>query len=390
MSADRSAGDPAAHVASYLRELMPYVPGKPAEEIEREYGIERAVKLASNENPLGPSPRAVAAMGSAVGQLHRYPDGDGTELRAVLARRFGVTPKRILLGNGSNEILTLLGRVLLGPGDDAVMSEGAFIVYLLATQASGARRIALPAVEYGHDLEAMAAAITPRTRVVFLANPNNPTGTLFRREAWGRFLARVPEDVVIVSDNAYAEYVLDAEYPDVLAQVDAHPGLVGLRTFSKIYGLAGLRVGYGVGPEWLVDVVDRVRDPFNVNHLAQVGAVAALEDHEHVRASREANRQGLRFLERVCRALGIGFVPSHGNFLLVEIGDAGPAFEALLCAGVIVRPVGGYGYPRHLRVSVGTPDENTAFAQALAALLGRSDAGVASLVQDPLDRESAR
>ncbi|MDG2303807.1 MAG: histidinol-phosphate transaminase [Candidatus Binatia bacterium] len=369
---------------------MPYVPGKPAAEIEREFGLARVIKLASNENPLGPSPRATEAMQRALSELNRYPDGDGTDLRAELARRFGVTPKRILLGNGSNEILTLLGRVLLKPGDEAVMSDGAFIVYPLATQANGATRVSVPTTDFGHDLEAMADAIGPDTRVVFLANPNNPTGTMFRRAAWEKFIARVPDNVVVVCDNAYAEYVLDPEYPDAIAQPDRHPGLVALRTFSKIYGLAGLRVGYGVGPEWLVDLVDRIRDPFNVNHLAQAGALAALDDVEHVRACREMNRDGMRFLERVCRALGIGFVPSHGNFVLVEIGDAGNAFEALLRAGVIVRPVGGYGFPGHVRVSIGMPEENTVFAQALAALLGRSDAGVASLVQSPSGSEADR
>lgn len=390
MSSDGKTTDPAARVAPYLRDLMPYVPGKPASEIERDFGLDNVIKLASNENPLGPSPRATEAMQRALADLNRYPDGDGTDLRAELARRFGVTAKRILLGNGSNEILTLLGRVLLRPGDEAVMSEGAFIVYPLATQANGATRVAVPSVDFGHDLEAMAGAIGSNTRAVFLANPNNPTGTMFGRPAWEKFIARVPDDVVVVCDNAYAEYVLDPEYPDAITEPDRHPGLVALRTFSKIYGLAGLRVGYGVGPEWLVDLVDRVRDPFNVNHLAQAGALAALGDVEHVRACREMNREGMRFLTRVCRALGIGFVPSHGNFVLVEIGDAANAFDALLRTGVIVRPVAGYGFPNHVRVSIGTPEENTAFAQALAALLGRSDAGVASLVQAPSGSEAER
>lgn len=381
--------DPARHVAPYVRALMPYVPGKPASALEREYGLSQVVKLASNENPLGPSPRALAALQKAAAELHRYPDGDATDLRTALGERFAVPSSRILLGNGSNEILTLLGRILLRPGDEAVMSEGAFIVYLLATQSGGATRVAVPAVDYAHDLDAMADAIGPKTRAVFLANPNNPTGTMFGREAWDRFLARVPEDVVVVCDNAYAEYVEDPDYPDAITTPDAHPGLVAVRTFSKIYGLAGLRVGYGVGPTWLVDLVDRMRDPFNVNHLAQAAALAALDDHEHVETCRRTNQAGLTFLERVCRALGVSFVPSRGNFLLVEVGDAPEAYEALLRAGVITRPVAGYGLPRHLRVSVGTPEENSAFAQALAALLGRAGASVASLVQEPVATERA-
>lgn len=385
MSADRARPDPASHVAPHLRDLMPYVPGKPASEIQREFGLGRVVKLASNENPLGPSPRALEAMREALGELHRYPDGDATDLRTELGRRLGVRPERILLGNGSNEILTLIGRVLLKEGDEAVMSEGAFIVYLLATRSSGAGRVAVASVEHAHDLEAMADAITGETRVVFVANPNNPTGTIFRRAAWERFLERVPDDVVVVCDSAYAEYVTDPDYPDALLDLGRHPQLVVLRTFSKIHGLAGLRIGYGVGPAWLVDLIDRVRDPFNVNHVAQVAALAALEDEAHLHASREANRQGLRFLERACRALGLGFVPGHGNFLLIEIGDAAGAFEALLRAGVIVRPVAGYGYPHHIRVTVGTPEENTEFAMAVAALLGQSGPAVASLVQPPLE-----
>jgi len=369
---------------------MAYVPGKSAAEIQREHGLSRIVKLASNENPLGPSPRAMAAASDAIAEVHRYPDGGAAELRAALAGRLGVDSQRVLLGNGSNEILTVLGRILLKAGDEAVMSEGAFIVYRLATSASGARCVTVPAVEYAHDLDAMAAAIGPNTRVVFLANPNNPTGTIFRRDAWERFLARVPQDVVVVCDGAYAEYVEDSAYPDALLDLGRHPQMVALRTFSKIHGLAGLRIGYGVGPRWLVDLFDRVRDPFNLNHLAQVAARAALDDDFHVARSRAANRAGMRFLERVCRALGVGFVPSQGNFLLIEVGDGRGAFEALLRVGVIVRPVAGYGFPNHVRVTVGTPEENTAFAAALAALLGRSGASVASLVQPPLAGGPAR
>lgn len=390
MSTDSSSGTPLGRVAPYLRELMPYVPGRPAEAIARDYGLAEVFKLASNENPLGPSPRALEAFSSVARELHRYPDGDAVALRAALAGRLGVSADRILLGNGSNEILTLIGRLLLKPGDEAVMSEGAFVVYLLATQASGARRVAVPAPEFSHDLEAMASAIGPKTRVVFLANPNNPTGTLFRRAQWEAFLDRVPDDVVVVCDNAYAEYVDDPEYPDALQDLERHPQLVVLRTFSKIHGLAGLRVGYGVGPGWLVDLVDRLRDPFNVSLPGQAAVLAALDDSDHIEASRRANRQGRKFLERVCRALGLPFVESHGNFLLIEVGEAGPAYENLLRAGVIVRPVAGYGYPRHLRVSVGLPEENTVFAQSLAAILGRSGPSVAGLVQDPLSHSESR
>ncbi|MBM4270164.1 MAG: histidinol-phosphate transaminase [Deltaproteobacteria bacterium] len=380
-----SSGGIRDRVAAHLRDLSPYVPGRPIAEIEREYGLERVVKLASNENPLGPSRRACEAVTRELAEVHRYPDGGATLLRDELARRFGVGPDRVLLGNGSNEILTLLARVLLGPGNEAVFAEGAFAIYALATQAAGARGIAVPMKDFTHDLDAIVDAIGPRTRIVFLGNPNNPTGTIYRRAAWERFLERVPRDVVVVCDDAYAEYVTDPEYPDTLREADRHPHLVVLRTFSKIYGLAGLRIGYGIGPADLVDLIDRLRDPFNVNHLAQVAALGALDDDEHVRASRELNRAGLDFLSRVCRALSLPFVPSHANFLLVEVGDGAHAFQALLRAGVIVRPVGGYGFPGHVRVSIGTPEENTVFAQALAALLGRSGTAAAQLVQPPLE-----
>jgi histidinol-phosphate aminotransferase len=371
-------------VGAHLRSLDPYIPGRPAEDVAREHGLTDVIKLASNENPLGPSPRALAAANAALQEVHRYPDGAAQALRAGLAARLGVGPARVLLGNGSNELITLLARLVLSPGDEAVVAEGAFAIYRLAIQGAGAVARVVPMRNYTHDLDAMQAAIGPKTRMVFVGNPNNPTGTIYRRAEWERFAARVPEDVVVLCDDAYAEYVEDREYPDTLREPDRHPLLVVLRTFSKIYGLAGLRVGYGIGPAALVDLIDRLRDPFNVNHVAQAAALGALDDEAHVARSQEVNRAGRTFFERTCRALGFAFVPSHANFLMVDVGDGCEVAKALERVGVIVRPVGGYGFPRHVRVSVGLPAENTRFAQALAALSGTSGGTAAALQQEPL------
>jgi histidinol-phosphate aminotransferase len=358
-------------IPPWLASLVPYQPGKPVEEVEREYGICDSIKLASNENPLGPSPGAVEALRGALAGIHRYPDGGGFYLKQRLATKLGVGAEQIALGNGSNEILELVARTFLRPGEDAVMSEQAFVVYASVVQAAAGIPRAVPLREFTHDLDAIAAAVRKSTRLVFLGNPNNPTGTIYRRSAFERLLERLPKDVVVVADDAYAEYVTDPEYPHTLDYLRADRLLITLRTFSKIYGLAGLRIGYGVGPAELVAALERIRQPFNVNVLAQVAALAALDDDEHVERSRRANREGMLFLEREFTRLGLAYVPSQANFVLVRVGAGGEVYERLLRRAVIVRPVGGYGFPEHVRVTVGTAEENRRFVGALEGALSQ-------------------
>lgn len=353
----------------WIQRLAPYPPGMPLEELEREYGITGSIKLASNENPFGPSPRAVAAIAEALPTLHRYPDGSGFYLRRALARRIGVAADAIILGNGSNDIIELAVRAFLRPGDEAVMADQAFVIYQMVVQAAGAISRQVPLRRFTHDLEAIKAAIGPATRLVFLANPNNPTGTIYKRDAWEDFLDDVPPHVLVIADDAYADYVEDPDYPDSLAYQRRDRLLLTLRTFSKIYGLAGVRVGYGVGPLEVIEVLNRIRQPFNVNALAQVAALAALDDQEHVERTRANNREGLAYLRGVCEKLGRPYVPSWANFLLIDVGDATRVYDALLRRGVIVRPMDVYGFQRHLRVTVGTPAENQRFAESLAAVL---------------------
>lgn len=359
----------AIQVAQHIRTLTPYPPGKPMKELEREYGISDSIKLASNENPIGPSPKAVAAIREALLELHRYPEGDCYYLRQAVARHLGVDPAALLFGNGSNEIIELIVRTFMNSGDEAVMSDQAFVVYRLIVQAIGGRSVCVPLKDYTHDVDAIGAAITPATRVVFLANPNNPTGTIFGREAWLRFLKRVPSSALIVMDEAYAEFVDDPQYPDSLAAVRDGRNVIVLRTFSKLYGLAGLRVGYGIGRPELMELMNRVRQPFNVNSLAQIGACAALDDAEHVERTRACNRSGMEYLHAECRRLGVEVVPSWANFLLVRVGQGAAIYESLLREGVIVRPMNGYGFPDHVRVTVGTRAENERFVAALEKCL---------------------
>ncbi len=358
--------------------LTPYQPGKPIEELARELGLEpaRIVKLASNENPLGPSPRALAAMEAALGETARYPDGSGFALKGELARRLGTAPDRITLGNGSNDVLDLVARVFLGPGRSAVFSEHAFAVYPIATQAVGAKARIAPAHDgrrgprYGHDLGAMLDQVADDTTVVFIANPNNPTGTYVTAKELEDFLVALPERVIAVVDEAYFEYVERDDYPDALVWLDRFPNLIVTRTFSKAYGLAGLRVGYAVSHPQVAELLNRVRQPFNVNHLALAAAAAALDDGAHLERTRRLNREGLRQLESAFQRLGLDYIPSIGNFVTVDVGrEAGPVFDALLRQGVIVRPVANYGLPNHLRVSVGTKAENDAFIAALERVL---------------------
>jgi histidinol-phosphate aminotransferase len=356
-------------VPQYIRSLIPYEPGKPIQEVEREYGIANSVKLASNENPLGPSPKAVAAIRAKLEQLNLYPDGDCYYLKQGLSRKLGVAPETLIFGNGSNEIIELAARTFLRPGDEAVMAEQAFVVYQLIVQAVGAQSRAVPLKNFTHDLPALAEAVTPRTRMIFLANPNNPTGTIFRRAEWEHFLGEVSADVLLVVDEAYSEYVADADYPDSLRYHTGDHAIITLRTFSKLYGLAGLRIGYGIGSKDLISLMQRVRQPFNVNALAQWGALAALDDAEHVKRSLGVNREGLEFLQKEFIRLGLEFVPSQANFILVRVGRGQEVFQRLLQQGVIVRPTAGYRFPEHVRVTVGTPEENRKFIQALERVI---------------------
>jgi histidinol-phosphate aminotransferase len=366
-----STDSPIIHAPRYVRDIAPYIAGKPIEELARELGLDATtiVKLASNENPRGPGPKVRAALAAAVGELARYPDSNGFALKSALAARLSVPFEQIVLGNGSNDILELCTLALLAPGDEAIYSQYAFVVYPLATKARGAKGIEVPAKDYGHDLDAMRAAITARTRIVFIANPNNPTGTWLLPAALEAFVASLPRDVVIVLDEAYNEYLDPADRVNTLAWIARYPNLVVSRTFSKAFGLAALRVGYGVMDASLAELVNRVRQPFNVNALAQAAAMAALDDEAYVEESRQINAAGQAQLVAGLTALGIPFVPSHANFVLVNVGDGAQVDRGLLKQGVIVRPVANYGLPAWLRVTVGLPAENTRFLTALASLL---------------------
>jgi len=356
-----------------VQQLSPYVPGKPVDELARELDLDPAgiVKLASNENPLGPSPKALEAIQAELAELTRYPDGNGFELKSRLAARCGVQINQVTLGNGSNDILDLVARAYLAPGLNAVFSQYAFAVYPIATQAVGAAGRVVPAKEHGHDLEAMLAAIDPNTRVVFIANPNNPTGTWFGPDALERFLARVPSHVLVVLDEAYIEYAEGGELPDGLQYLSRYDNLLVSRTFSKAYGLASLRVGYALSSAQIADVLNRVRQPFNVNSLALAAACAALDDADYLAKSRQLNDAGMAQLEAGLRELGLSWIASKGNFIAVDFArDTAAINQALLRTGVIVRPVAGYGMPNFLRVSIGLPAENARFLEALAGVLG--------------------
>jgi histidinol-phosphate aminotransferase len=359
-------------VPEWIRTLTPYPPGMPIEELERELGIRDSIKLASNENPLGPSRKAIDAIVRALPQLHRYPDGSAFYLRRKLAERHGVSADEILVGNGSNELIEMLVRTFLRPRDEAVMADQAFVIYRMVTQAVAATPRIVPLRHFTHDLEAMAEAVTSRTRMVFVANPNNPTGTIFRRGAWEAFLRMLTgRQLLVIADDAYAEFATDPEYPDTIAcRGTGEVPVVSLRTFSKLYGLAGLRVGYAVAPVGIIDALGRVRQPFNVNALALVAADAALDDHEHVERTLAVNREGMAYLTAEFDRLGLPWVPSNANFVLVRVGKGARVYDELLRLGVIVRPMDGYGFPDHLRVTVGLPDENARCIRALETVLG--------------------
>jgi histidinol-phosphate aminotransferase len=363
--------------ANVLR-LRPYVPGKPIEEVEREYGIRNAVKLASNENPLGPSPLAIEAIRAAAAEVALYPDGSCYALTRELAEHWGVAPENLILGNGSDEIIHYLGIAFLRPGDEVLTAHPSFVRYESAAILNEATCVAVSLRDYRYDLPAMAQRLSPRTRLVFIANPNNPTGTIVSRAELERFLDAVPPHAVVVMDEAYYEYVDSTDYPQCWEYVKEGRNLVILRTFSKIYGLAGLRVGYGMARPDLIHVLHQVREPFNVNLVAQAAARASLQDNNQVTRSRSVNRAGKGYLTEQLGRLGLMVVPSEANFVLVDLGRPGQAvFEALLRRGVIVRTLDLYGLPTHLRVTVGTLEENERFVGELRSVLADDPAGAA-------------
>ena len=355
-----------------VRAIAPYVPGKAISETAREIGIpeEKILKMASNENPLGPSPKAVEAIRRILEQLHLYPEAT-FDLKAVLARKLGMAATHFVLGNGSNDVLELVARTFLRPTDSVIYSQHGFLVYPLVTQAIGAKAIEVPARNFGTDLEAMQGSIRPDTKMIFVANPNNPTGTFVPWEEMRAFLRRVPGNVIVVLDEAYGEYLPDALRSPTIGWLPEFPNLVVARTLSKAYGLAGLRVGFGVCHPDVAELMNRVRQPFNVNQLALVAATAALDDAAFIAKSREVNAKGLEQLRAGFERLGLEYIPSFGNFITVRVGDAKSVYGKLLREGVIVRPIAGYGMPEHLRVTVGLPEQNQRFLDALARALGR-------------------
>ena len=354
---------------SYVRAISPYIPGKPITELARQMGIpvDKIVKLASNENPLGMSPKARKAVEAALigvnGGIERYPDQ--FDLIAAIAERHGVAQEQVVLGNGSNDVLDLVARVFLAPGRSAVFSKHAFAVYPLATMSAGAECIAAAAKNYGHDPATMLAAIRPDTHLVWIANPNNPTGNFLPQAEVRAFIAKIPAHIAVVLDEAYTDYLAPADRADTVAWIKDFPNLIVTRTFSKIYGLAGLRVGYGVGRAEVIDLLNRVRQPFNVNNLALAGALAALDDHVFLAESYESNRRGMEQIIAGLKRLGLEHIPSHGNFVTFEVADAAAVNGRLMKQGVIVRPIGGYGMPNHLRVTIGLEAENLRFLEAL-------------------------
>lgn len=360
------------HVHPDIAALSPYVPGKPIEELQRELGLSRVIKLASNENALGPSPKALAVINDGAATLHRYPDGGAFKLRQALANRWKVTDEQIILGNGSDEILGLLARTFLSPGDEAVMADHTFVIYNMEVMAAHGKAVTVPLKDWRHDVAAMARAITARTRLIFLCNPNNPTGTMVSAEEVASLLARVPEHVVVVFDEAYFEYVRSSEFPDSMAYIREGRNAIVLRTFSKIYGLAGLRIGYGVTTGEIANLLNRVRPPFNANSIAQRAALAALDDDEHVARSRAVNQAGMEQIVNGLRALGLAPVSSEANFVYFDVGrDGRHIFDALLHQGVIVRHIDG----RMIRVTIGQAEENRVFLAALAQVLQQGEQG---------------
>ncbi len=357
-------------IPEYILSIKPYKPGKPLEELEREYGIKDSIKLASNENPLGPSPRAISAMEAAMSNLHRYPDGSGYLLINKLAETLGVSPGQIVLGNGSDDVIGMLARAYLRAGNEAVMTAPSFLMYEIFVRSAGATPVFVPLKSLAVDLEAMLAAITPRTRMIFLNNPNNPTGTFITKDEFTELLSRLPDNIVVVLDEAYIEFAQAPECVNGLELVQNSRPLTVLRTFSKIYGLAGIRIGYGIMPSEMASLLNRIRQPFNVNSLAQIGAIAALDDDEFLNKTKNLIHEELGFMQDNLKKIGIDFFPTQANFFLIDVkGDADIVFDMMLREGVIVRSMASYGYPKYIRVNAGLRKENIRFLNALEKVL---------------------
>lgn len=349
----------------YITAIQPYVPGKPIEELQRELGISNSIKLASNENPLGPSPEAMKTIKDSFSDLNRYPDGAGYYLKNALSERLSIRPEELILGNGSNELLDIAARTYLQVGDEAVMASPSFVVYGMAVQSVGGRSIQVPLKDYRHDLEAMADAITPKTKMVFIANPNNPTGTINTKDEFDILMERITDAMLVVVDEAYYEYVSAPDYADSMKHFRAGRNILILRTFSKIYGLAGLRMGYGIARKEILTDMNRLREPFNTNSLAQKAALAALNDKAHVANSRKTNDEGREYLYRQLSSLGISYVPTEANFIYILIKDSIAVNNGLMKKGVIIRPMG----PKAIRVTIGLPEENKRFIEALQEVI---------------------
>ncbi|MEH6457077.1 MAG: histidinol-phosphate transaminase [Cocleimonas sp.] len=366
-----------------VQSLKPYLPGKPIEELERELGVTNTLKLASNENTMGPSPDAITAMQKAITLVDLYPDGNGFVLKQKISEKFDVEVNQVILGNGSNDILDMVARVFLCEGREAIFSEYAFAVYPIATQAVGATARVANALDaghdenpYGHNLAAMAELINDKTSVIFIANPNNPTGTWLKSDELKQFISNVPDNIIVVVDEAYCEYVESAEYPNALTWLDQFPNLIVSRTFSKAYGLAGLRVGYAVCSEQIADLLNRVRHPFNVNTVSMLAATAALDDDAHLQKCVDMNTKGIMFWRAACQYRDLDYIPTVGNFITIDFEqDAMPIYEALLREAVIVRPIANYGLPNHLRISISTPEDNQRCLDALDKVMKEQGIG---------------
>ena len=357
-------------VLSAIRGLTPYQTGKPIDELQREFGLTHISKLASNENPLGCSFEAVKACQSVLEDMGRYPDGAGYALKAAIRSHFDLDASGLVLGNGSNDVLELIGRTFAGVGDEVIFAQYGFAVYPITAQAIGATAVQVPAKDYGHDLMAMAAAVTSKTKLIYIANPNNPTGTCFGQAEWDVFMTAVPSSVIVVLDEAYTEYVTRKDYPDGLGELHKYPNLIVTRTFSKAYGLAGLRLGFAAATPEVAGYINRVRQPFNVNSMAMTAGIAALADQDFINETVAVNKKGMGLWQQALSMLGLSWIPSQGNFLCVDMGrEAMPIFNALLREGVIVRPVAGYGMPNHLRISIGSDAENMHGIEALTRVM---------------------